>query len=34
MTLIQDQWQRFFDEKYVDTHSTREGPQPRRQAGH
>ena len=21
MTLIQDQWDRFFDEKYVDTHS-------------
>jgi Spy/CpxP family protein refolding chaperone len=21
MTLIQDQWQRFFDEKYVDSHS-------------
>lgn len=26
MTLIQDQWQRFFDEKYVDTHSTVKDP--------
>ena len=22
MTLIQDQWERFFDEKYADTHGT------------